>query len=235
MRPHPGIGGRGRAAGRAFTLLELLVAMFVFAMVLTSLYMTWRVLMRSNVAALELAAEAQRKRLAVQTIEEALNAAVLFAASPTNYAFIADTTGAAAALSFVAHLGTGFPGSGRFDGESVRRLWFQVEPGPGGDGWLVMRQASMLAALDDPTQAFPVPLSRNVSEFRLEFWDERQGEFAEEWTLTNRLPALVRMTLGFADPRATRREVEHVTRVVRIPSVGVAADAQLGAGPGGPR
>ena len=207
MRPGPGIGGRGRAAARAFTLLELLVAMFVFAMVLTSLYMTWRVLMRSNVAALELAAEAQRKRLAVQTIEEALNAAVLFAASPTNYAFIADTTGAAAALSFVAHLGTGFPGSGRFDGESVRRLWFQVEPGPGGDGWLVMRQASMLAALDDPTQAFPVPLSRNVSEFRLEFWDERQGEFAEEWTLTNRLPALVRMTLGFADPLATRREV----------------------------
>lgn len=226
----------GKRPGRhAFTLLELLVAMFVFAMVLTSLYMTWRVLMRSNAAALGIAADAQRKRLAVQTLEEALNAAVLFAASPTNYAFIADTGGTAASLTFVAHLGAGFPGSGRFDGESVRRLWFGLESGPGGEGWLVMRQASMLAALDDPSQAFPVPLSRNVAEFRLEFWDERRDEFADEWALTNRLPALVRLTVGFTEEGATRPGVDYVTRVVRIPSVGVAADAQVGGRPGGPR
>lgn len=217
---------------RAFTLLEMLVAMVIFGLVIGSVYTTWRILMQGNASALQMAARAQRKRLAVQTIEEALSSAVFFAVNATNYSFFGGSMGPFAELSFVANLGTSFPGSGRFEGERVRRLWFSVEPGPGGTADLVMRQNSMLAPMDDLLIAFPIVLAKDVGMFQLEFWDPQLQAFDIEWLRTNELPAMVRVSLvlGQESPTGTAPP-DLVSRLVRLPAVGVAGDAQVGPGP----
>jgi hypothetical protein len=205
--------------------------MIIFGMVISSVYSTWRILMQSNASALQLAARAQRKRLAVQTIEEALSSAVFFAANATNYSFLGGSAGPFAELSFVAHLGSSFPGSGRFEGEKVRRLWFSVEPGPGGTADLVMRQNSMLAPMDDLLVGFPIVLARDIHAFQLEFWDPQQQMFDIEWLQTNQLPALVRLSLALgANTPSGTAPPDLVSRLVRLPAVGVAGDAQLGVG-----
>lgn len=214
----------------AFTLIEMLLAILVFGMVLSLLYSSWRIILQSNAAGLKLAADAQRTRLAMQTVEEALSSAVLFAGNATNYVFLADTSGRHATLSFVAHLGDSFPGSGRFDGERVRRLWFTVENGRDGTPELLLRQNSMLGVMDDLQQAFPIVLARNLNAFQVEFWDERKREFSAEWLQSNRLPAVVLVSMEIAPPggRTGARPPEVMTRLVRLPAVGVAGETQGG-------
>lgn len=224
--------GRGESALRgrsAFTILEVLVALFIFSAVLTSLYATWRLVLQSNAAGLLIAANAQRARMAMQTVEEAVGSAVMFN-SNTNYAFVADTSGNFAAVSLVGHLSDSFPASGRFDGERIRRVTFMVENGPNGAPALMMRQNSMLAADTDRVESYAVLLAKDISMFQMEFWDQRKNEFVNEWTNPRQLPPLVRITLGFGVRQRSRTEPdEMVTRVVRIYGVGV--DGALQGGP----
>lgn len=215
-------------AVRAFTLLEVLVALTIFAMVLSLLYGTWKILVQSNAAGLRLAANAQRARMTIQTIEEALNSAVFFNANARHYAFLAEGDDTLSQLSFVAHLAPSFPGSGRYDGEQVRRLSFVVEPdGPSGENALKLYQNSIFDQVRDEVDAYPLVLANGVSLFQLRFWDMRRGEFSPEWKQTNTLPALVQVTVGFGRKgRFSSDPAETVTRIVRIPSAGVAGEAQ---------
>lgn len=223
-----------KARCQAFTLLEVLVALAIFAIVLSLLYGTWRILMQSSSAGLRLAANAQRQRNAIQAIQEALDSAVLFAANARHYSFLADNEGGQSALSFVAHLAPSFPGSGFFEGEQVRRVTFTVEPDPDGRPSLYLRQNSILDQVADDPRTFPVLLAKDVSAFEVSFWDPRKNDFHPAWTQTNVLPAAVRISLAFGRSSQSSTPVtEAVTRIVRIPSAGVAPEAQAGL-PGSP-
>lgn len=220
-------GGAGRRG--AFTILEVLVALFIFSAVLASLYATWRLVLQSNAAGLRIAANAQRARMAMQTVEEALGSAVMFN-SNTNYAFVTDASGGFAAVSLVAHLSDSFPASGRFEGERVRRVSFLVEDGPDGRPALMMRQNSVLAADTDRVESYPVLLAKDVTLFTVEFWDARKGEFVAEWENPRLLPPLVRIGLGFGAPQGDRTSADEVvTRTVRLYGVGVDGALQGGA------
>ena len=220
---------RNRGANTAFTLLEVLVALAIFAIVLSLLYGTWRILMQSSSAGLRLAANAQRQRTAIQVLQESLDSAVLFAANARHYSFLADSGGGQSALSFVAHLAPSFPGSGFFEGEQVRRVTFTVEPDSNGSQALFLRQNSILDQISDDPRTFPVLLANDVSLFEVGFWDGRKNDFIPEWTQTNSLAPLVRVTLGFGRKSSfSSSPTEIVTRVVRIPSAGVAVEAQTG-------
>jgi hypothetical protein len=75
----------------------------------------------------------------------------------------------------------------------------------------------------------PIVLAKEVSVFQLEFWDPRKGEYAPEWLVTNQLPLVVRVTLGFGSTgRFAKQPAQLVTRVVRIPSSTVSPVAQGG-------
>ncbi len=217
---------------RAFTILEVLVALFIFSLVLTSLYATWKLVLQNNATGLRIAANAQRVRLAIQTVEEAIGSAVMFN-NNTNYAFISDTSGTFAAVSLVGHLSDSFPGGGRFEGERVRRVTFTVEAGPDGTPALMMQQNSMLAADLESHEAYPILLAKEITLFTLEFWDLRKHEFSPEWLTPRQLPQLVRITLGFGVRKFGRSEPDEiVTRVVRLSGIGV--DGALQGGPPSP-
>lgn len=225
------IQSRIHAAGfrSGFTLIEVLVATFVFSIILASLFGTWRIIVQSTDRALRLTAENQRTRLAVQSMETALGAAQLFQANAPLYAFVADTSGDFAALSFVATLPESFPGSGYFQGQFLRRITLQVEKSQESGYDLMLYQKAVLAPEDAAVMAPPLVLAKEVSLFQLEFWDRQKNEFVPEWLRTNAIPPAVRFTLGFGVAnRSARRPAELVTRVVRLPDNLVGADLQGG-------
>lgn len=208
-----------RRRGSAFTLIEMLVALFIFAGILVSLYSTWSLVIRGNESALRMAAEAQRARMAVRTVEDALIGAVFFAQNADLYTFLANTSGDTAELSLVSVLGDSFPGSGYFQGDRMRRVTFQVQ----GDHELVLYQNSLLAADTDTDKGvYPTVLARDVRLFQLEFWDRRRGDWAPEWLLTNQLPEMIRLTIGLGQSANNRSVPDQVvTKLIRLPSLGV--------------
>lgn len=238
-----------RILSRAFTLVEIMIAVAILGMILGAVYASWSAILRGSKIGQEAAAEAQRSRIAMRVLEDALVSTELFTENLQHYAFVTDTSGDFALLSVAAHLSKSFPGSGVFGDQVVRRVTFSVELGNAGNQ-LVMTQRPLLAATNaTEDQSYSVPLARNISAFNLEFWDTNKHEWAGEWKFTNQLPKLVRVTLGFG--RASQyfsRPKEIITRNVamaataiprefQVPGVGGAANIRtnLGSRPGNPQ
>ena len=57
---------------RAFTLMEIMVALAIFGMVVATIYSTWVLIVRSSVIGQAAAAQAQRERIAIRTVESSL-------------------------------------------------------------------------------------------------------------------------------------------------------------------
>ena len=225
--------GRSRTRGladcgaSAFTLIEILIAIFIFAIVMASVYGTWNLVMRGSRSALRAVADARRTKMTSAVLTEALSSAVFFSQNAKHYSMIADTSGPYGAITFVSVLSDSFPGSGAFGGERVRRVTFSVDPGRKD---LLLEQSSMLADLNQ-TEPQRMVLAHDVETFQLEFWDNRLGDYITEWTLTNQLPILVRVTLGFGKGDGFKGQpVEMVSRTIRLASVGVPMEAQGGQG-----
>ena len=54
----------------AFTLIEVLIALSIFALIITGIYTSWTAIHRATRIGLEAAAEAQRKRIAMRALEQ---------------------------------------------------------------------------------------------------------------------------------------------------------------------
>jgi len=110
-----------------------------------------------------------------------------------------------------------------------------VEAGPDGDKALVLRQQPLVMDLDEDEQAYPLILARHVKEFAIEFWNERASDWSDEWTQTNQLPRLVKLTLRLqqTDSRTTHA-VQEITRLVALTSRGVPPNFQVQVAPGRP-
>jgi type II secretion system protein J len=211
----------------AFTLIEILMALAIFTMVLAAIYATWTALLRGSRVGLEVAAQAQRERVAVRTIEQALSSARSFVLDVQHYGFVAEN-GDDAMLSFVARLPKSFPRSGRFGEFDVRRVAFSLEDGPDSQRQLVVRQCPLLMEFDEDEANHPLVLARNVKELLFEFWDTRLNDWTDTWTQTNQLPKLVRVSIQMLPPNRqnTSAEVEETSRIISVPSIAVPANWQ---------
>jgi len=218
-------------------LVEIMLALAIFAGVLAAVYSSWTAILRSSQSAQKAADEVQRQRLAVRSLEEALVSAQMFAHNPQHYGFVADTAEEFGYLSFVARLPETFPRAGRFGDLAVRRVQFSVEPDAAGVPTLLLRQTPFLFEVDRDELENPLRLARNVALFHLEFWGPNSSEWEEEWPLTNQLPRLVRFTLAAAPEgsRTVNRE-DVISRVVVLPvasAVGGVTSPTAPVAPGG--
>jgi general secretion pathway protein J len=224
---------QGHSRSRGFTLVELMMAMAIFALVLSAIYATWLAIIRGSEAGLKATAEVQRERMTMHTIEEALSAAHLFQLDWTNYAFIAEN-GSDSRLSFVARLPKSFPRGGRFGDFDFRRVEFAVEGGSDSQRKLVLRQCPILMEMDQDEKEHPLVLAKHVKDLELAFWDTRANDWTDTWTQSNQMPKMVRVTLRLENPGHNYGTTkDEFTRVVALPSVAVAVNWQRGA-PGGP-
>jgi type II secretion system protein J len=205
-----------------FTLIEIMVAMAIFALVLAAIYSTWSLILRGSAVGREAAARVQRERMALRTIQQALGSVQSYAADLQHYSFQIEC-GDAGAVSFVAKLPDSFPRSGRFGGFNVRRVLFSLEGDEDGGNSLVLRQwPVMMEEPDDDERETPLVLARKVRTFSVETWDARREDWTCEWEATNSIPPSVKVTLSFerAGQRNQQNEQE-ITRVMALPSVTV--------------
>ncbi len=220
---------------RAFSLLELMVALAIFALVVATIYSTWILIVRSSVVAQQAAAQAQRERIAIRTIETSLMCVQSFQASMKYYSFeVGD--GTEAAFSFTARLPDVFPRNGKFGDFSVRRLTYSVEPGEDQMKNLVLRQRPILMELDEDEKNSPLVLARNVKEFSVECWDTNQMAWVKAWDNTNSIPPLVRVafTLGSRMENGLDGPELSLSRVIALPCNTLPGALQVAGGvPGG--
>lgn len=224
---------------RAFTLIEIMVAIAIFALLVAAVYSTWVVILKSSMVGQEVAAQAQRQRIAIRTLEDSLTCIQSFQASMQYYSFNV-TNGDQPALSFVARVPDVFPRNGKFD-SNLRRLNFSVEPVSATEDDLLLRQNEILQDMDPDEQATPLVLARYVKKFVVECWDTNAMDWATEWDSTNSIPTLVRITLTLGgnelDSGNTATKLT-VVREIAVPSGTLPAIAQTGSplaggGPGG--
>jgi len=232
---------------RAFTLIEIMIAVAIFSLVLAAIYSTWGAIMRATQVGQDVAAQAQRQRITLRTIEDSLMAVQSFQASPRYYSFVV-AGDEAPMLSFAARVPEIFPRNGKFVNPNtgrdfnLRRLTYTLEAGEGGQKNLVLRQNPVLMDLDDDEQKFPLVLARNVRTFTVECWDTNKFEWATEWLDTNSIPTLLRvkLVLGGNTVAGASAPDFSVARVFSLPSQTMPAGVQNGTiggpgGPGGPR
>jgi prepilin-type N-terminal cleavage/methylation domain-containing protein len=184
---------------RGFTLIEVMVSIAVFMLIMGSVFACWRCVVNGKVIAENAAAAAQRARVGMRTVEQALTTAEISKANIQYYAFLTDTSGKFASFSLAGRPPSDFPGSGLFGDNVERRITVDVESA-GGTNNLVMNQAPLLAALNDVNTPYPITLARDVSVFMLEFWSNQDSQWETSFDLTNDFPPLIRVTLGVGHP-----------------------------------
>src|SRR5262245_49624341 len=99
--------GRRRLRSRlAFTLIEVIMAIGIFSLVVVAFYSTWTSVLRSSKVGLDYAAEAQRSRIAIKVIEDAVTTACLYGENSRLYAFeVEGKDGEYSAMAFTSQLG----------------------------------------------------------------------------------------------------------------------------------
>lgn len=224
--------------GHAFTLIEMMIAMVLFTMVVGTVYSTWILIMRASRVSQEAAAQVQRQRVAIHTIENALTCIQSFQASMQYYSFIVNQD--PPELQFTARVPDNFPRNGKFGPLNVRQLDFTLAPGKDTDHAetdLILRQKPILLDFDEDEQRNPLVLARYVQKFSIECWDTNQAAWTKEWDYTNVIPPLIRVNLVLGnnknDSYGNTAPTLSVSRVIAVPSETMPVAAQAARGPAG--
>jgi prepilin-type N-terminal cleavage/methylation domain-containing protein len=207
---------------RAFTLVEVMIALMIFSGVIIAIYAAWSSILRCTKVGHAAAVEVQRDRIAVRSLEEALFGIQMFQENIRYYSFLADTSSEFAGLSFVSRLPESYPRNGDFEDQPLRRVTFTVEPSKDGRKALMLRQAPVLFESNPEEEERPLMLARDVKLFTVEFWGPRSTDWEPDWLYTNQLPRLVRFAVAFGSgDRKNAAPADVITRVVTLGSVAV--------------
>ena len=224
-----------------------MIAMTIFTLVMAAIYSSWDLIWRAARVSQSAAAQVQRQRVAIHTIEDALTCIQSFQASMKYYSFVVDE--GVPLLKFTSRLPDNFPRNGKFGDLNVRQLTFTLEPPPNpgnifsvdsSERDLVLRQRPILLDLDLDEQQRPLVLARYVQSFKVECWDTNQAEWVTEWDNTNSIPPLIRVDLvlgGNSQEFGGGGPILSVSRVIAVPSQTLPSVVQSGGGappPGAP-
>jgi type II secretory pathway pseudopilin PulG len=193
----------------AFTLIETMMAVLILSMAIAAMHSTWMAILGATKSGARAAAQIQRERVALGTMELALNCSVIYFNETrqnqglTNfYSFVVDDFDNYKTLSFVARLPEDFLGSSHFPHQPIRRVTLQVEPTRSGRNDLVMRQWQMTKterAMEDGDDGLAITLARDVDLFKVKFWSSIVEDYVEYWDEPEVLPKRIRIYLALRD------------------------------------
>ena len=207
---------------RAFTLVEIMVAITLFMFMMGSIMACWKVIVSGTRTGETAAAMAQRARTSMRAIEDSLNNMDISKFNNRYYYFTNYNQDQYACLDFAARLPASFLGSDYFGDNVVRHVIFQVKPDAVDRDRLnlVMTQYPVL---DIPSEQYPpksIILARDVSAFVLEFWSPKENDWLSEFTRTDQVPPMIRITLGTGHlAHDAKIPFEVISRVVVPPTV----------------
>lgn len=212
-----------------------MLAIGIFVMVLSAIYATWIAILKGSRAGLKAAAEAQRARVALRTLESAFKCTEMFVANMNHYLFFADTSGDMATVSLAARVPDDFLGANQFKllNQKVRRVTFFTESGRDGMAELRMTVAPILVDTNSGFEPYTLTLAKDVTRFQLAFFDPQKNEWLDEWKYTNQLPKTVQIALGIGRKGGSGNQpYDEVFSLITLPSVAVQPDVQGGLAPG---
>jgi len=228
---------------RGFTLVEIMVAVMVFSLVIASIYATFTLVLKARVVGMDTAMQAQRQRVVLRSIGDALMGIESFQASQQYYWFKLKN-GDDAYLSFVARLPDTFARNGKFVGEAAghdansRRVTFSLENGTEGGKNLVVRQSPILMEMDEDEKQFPLVLAENVKKFTVEWWgtnEVNEAAWSTDWDdkQTNSIPQMLRVHIVMGANTDKGRDAPdfEATRIYTVPSQMMRAEVQRGINP----
>jgi prepilin-type N-terminal cleavage/methylation domain-containing protein len=218
---------------RAFTLLEIMVALAMLAIIVVAIYSAWYSIVKGSAVAAKAAAAGQRTRVAMRTVQNSLLSACMYAQNQQYYSFVAGGEGDYSSLSFTACLPDSFLRSRKFGGAEIRRINFTIEDGPDSKKELVLRQNVLLMDPDRDEMENPLVLAHDVKQFIVEFIDPSSGDWTSDWPTTNQLPKEARITLTLGDKFSDRPQ-ESMVMTVALAAQSVQAVWQMPMGPVGP-
>jgi hypothetical protein len=201
--------------------VEIMVSLAVFMLIMGSVMACWKAVVSGTHTGEVAAAMAQRARNSMRAVEDSLNNLEMSLLNVRYDAFIADTTDPQfASLSFAARLPASFLGSDYFGDNVMRRVIFDVEKGPDDKLNLVMTQYPLLAIPSERNPPKSIILARDVSAFVLEFWSPKENDWLSEFTRTDQVPPMIRITLGTGHLAHDEKiPFEVISRVVVPPTV----------------
>lgn len=219
-----------------------MVAVVLFSMVVGAIYATFALVLRSSEVGQLAAAQAQRQRVVLRAIGDAVMGIESFQASQKYYWFKLQN-GQSPLLTFVARLPDTFPRNGKFVGAaggrdaSTRRVLFSLADGADGEKDLVLQQQPILMDMDADEQKYPLVLAKNVKEFTIEWWgtnDLGKVDWFQDWDdkQTNTIPQMLRvhLVLGANSEKGNNGADFVATRIYTVPSEMMPAMVQMGVG-----
>ena len=209
-------GRTGHSQG-GFTLLEVLLAVAILAIVIICVYSTWSAALTSWRRGTEASDVFQRQRIVMETLKELTQSIEFFASTPGLYAIVgAQNPGLGDSISFVTASDAFLPPSESTDA-GIRRVIISLERDQYGRSYLAIVNRPALGPedqSDEQPQAHVI--SMDVSGFYVRYRDARDGTWNDKWEDTNSPPAAIEYTVVFGQPGDQTKPVV-VTRAVDIP------------------
>ena len=196
-----------------------MIAIAIFSAVMVSIYSCWNSVIKGTKVGERAASSAQRGRIALHAVEQALVTAQLFNDNNRYYAFVADGSNEKfCAVQMTSRLPNTFLGSGYFGSEVLRRVTFFVERGQNNENDLVMTQVPLLD-VNESKDPYKIVLARDITRFSVEYWSAGDKTFTPDFQYTNKLPKLVRISLGIGHmPNDSQTPSQYMIRLINIPS-----------------
>jgi general secretion pathway protein J len=218
-----------QSSAGGFTLLELLLAVTVLGLIITSVYRTWSTSLNGWKRALEVSDSFQRERVVMDVLGELTHSAVYFPSARDLYQFqgTAAATSGSNTVSFVTASDALLP-----PGETVvaglRRVTIALHREENGETFLGVESAPAL----QPENADPVPvrvISTAVTGFATRYRNPRDGTWVEEWAERTLMPDAIEYTVAFGGTEGTPGPIT-ITRAMDLPvAQSTLADGQVAA------
>jgi prepilin-type N-terminal cleavage/methylation domain-containing protein len=204
-----------------FTLLEMLVALFITALAMTIVWQTFSVSIQAWRKGEDFLAEMQHGDFVMEMLADGLRSAAYFDASGDTYGFRLENRQDGKypndKLSWVKSGGAFLPRSAEI-GRGLHRIDLSIEENDSGDPAVTARVYPHLAHKDEGEfyEGQSWEISSVVKGIDCRVYIEEDEDWSEEWEDTNSVPALLELTL-YMDPLEGDDEPVKLSRAVQIP------------------
>lgn len=206
-----------RPVRRAFTLLEVMLAVTILGLVMTAVYATWSAAISAWKRSSTLSAAFQRERVVMDTLTELASSMVYFPSSKELYRV--DGTHDAVtgdAVSFITSSDILLPQSESWLA-GMRRVTIALQRDEEGDPILAILNTVALSSANTASEYQSHVLSADVSGFQVRYRNPVDDTWQDKWDESRFIPSAIQFTVAFGgSDRLTPPVI--VTRAVDVPA-----------------